>query len=87
MITDFRINEKGELEGKVIPPAKWEEMYTKEQVVAMLTKLRNKLIDKSWNIDMYDDDLDFECCYLNDIDEVIQQKIDKLKGEEDGKVN
>ena len=28
---------------------------------------------------MYDDDLDFECCYLTDIDEVIQQKIDKLK--------
>jgi hypothetical protein len=33
---------------------------------------------------MYDDDLDFECCYLNDIDEVIQQKINSLKEAKDG---
>ena len=52
-------------------------------LVAMLTELKNELIDKSWNIDMYDDDLDFECCYLSDIDKVIQQKINSLKEAED----
>jgi hypothetical protein len=58
-----------------------EKFYTEDEVIAMLTELKNKLIDKSWNIDMYDDDLDFECCYLNDIDDVIQQKINALKAE------
>lgn len=55
------------------------ENRLKADMVAMLTDLKNKLIDKSWNIDMYDDDIDFECCYLNDIDEIIQQKINTLK--------
>lgn len=55
------------------------EARLKADMVATLTDLKNKLIDKSWNIDMYDDNLDFECCYLNDIDEVIQQKIDALE--------
>lgn len=57
----------------------------KADLVAMLTDLKNKLIDKSWNIDMYDDDLDFECCYLTDIDEIIQQRINALKAESEGK--
>lgn len=52
-----------------------------KDMVAMLTELKNELIDKSWNIDMYDDNLDFECCYFNDIYEFIQQKIDKYKAE------
>ena len=56
-------------------------MLTRADMVDMLTELKNKFIDKSWNIDMYDDDLDFECCYLNDIDEIIQEKINKLKAE------
>lgn len=55
------------------------EARLKADMVAMLTELKNKLIDKSWNIDMYDDDLDFECCYLTDIDEVIQQKINSIE--------
>ena len=58
-----------------------EEVYTKADMVAMLTDLKNKLIDKSWNIDMYDDDLDFECCYLSDIDKAIRQEIDKIREE------
>jgi hypothetical protein len=57
------------------------EARLKADLEAMLIELKNKLIDKSWNIDMYDDDLDFECCYLTDIDEVIQQKINVLKAE------
>ena len=57
------------------------ENRLKADLITMLTELKNKLIDKSWNIDMYDDDLDFECCYLNDIDEVIQQKINALRAE------
>ena len=58
------------------------ENRLKADMVAMLTELKNKLIDKSWNIDMYDDDLDFECCYLSDIDKLIQQKINALKEEQ-----
>lgn len=57
------------------------ESRLKADMVAMLIELKNELIDKSWNIDMYDDNLDFECCYLNDIYELIQQKIDKCKTE------
>jgi len=57
-----------------------EDVYTKADMVAMLVELKNELTDISWNIDMYDDiDLGFKCCYLNDIDKVIQHKIDKLK--------
>ena len=60
------------------------ENRLKDDMVAMLIELKNEFIDKSWNIDMYDDDLDFECCYLNDIDEIIQQKINTLKSESEG---
>ena len=51
----------------------------KADMVTMLEELKNELIDVSWNMDMYDSDLDFECCYLNDIDKIIQQKINSLK--------
>lgn len=76
MITDFRINAKGELEGKVILPAKWEEMYTKEEVIAMLTELKleieeivkeEELIDKMW------------ATGLHYSEKIIQQKINFLK--------
>lgn len=67
---------------EAIPKAEYEARV-KADMVAMLTDLKNELIDISWNIDMYDSDLDFECCYLSDIDKVIRQKIDKLKGEEE----
>jgi hypothetical protein len=67
---------------EAIPKADYENRL-KADLVAMLTELKNELIDKSWNIDMYDDNLDFECCYLNDIDKVIQQKINSLKEAKD----
>ena len=57
------------------------ENRLKADMVVILIELKNELIDKSWNIDMYDDNLDFECCYLNDINKLIQQKIDKCKAE------
>ena len=63
---------------EAIPKDQYETRL-KADMVAMLTELKNELIDISWNIDMYDSDLDFECCYLSDIDKVIQQKIDSLK--------
>lgn len=66
---------------EAIPKTEYEARL-KADMVAMLTELKNELTDISWNIDMYDSDLDFECCYLSDIDKVIQQKIDKLKGEQ-----
>ena len=55
------------------------ENRLKADMVAMLKELKNELIDVSWNMDMYDSDLDFECCYLNEIDEIIHQKINSLK--------
>jgi hypothetical protein len=69
---------------RAIPKADYENRL-KADLVAMLTELKNELIDKSWNIDMYDDNLDFECCYLNDIYEIIQQKINELKSESEDK--
>ena len=65
---------------EVIPKDEYENRL-KADMAAMLIELKNELIDKSWNIDMYDDNLDFECYYLNDIDKLIQQKIDKCKAE------
>ena len=53
---------------EAIPKDQYEARL-KADLEAMLSELKNKFIDKSWNIDMYDDDLDFECCYLNDIDD------------------
>ena len=61
------------------------ENRLKDDMVGILTDLKNELTDISWNIDMYDSDLDFECCYLSDIDKLIQQKIDALKAESEGK--
>lgn len=60
------------------------EARLKADMMAILRELKNELIDVSWNIDMYDSDLDFECCYLNDIDEIIQQKINSLEAESEG---
>ena len=65
---------------EAIPKDEYENRL-KADMAAMLIELKNELIDKSWNIDMYDDNLDFECYYLNDIDKLIQQKIDKCKAE------
>lgn len=68
---------------EAIPKDEYENRL-KADMVAMLTELKNELIDVSWNMDMYDSDLDFECCYLNDIDEIIQQKINSLEVESEG---
>lgn len=65
----------------VTPQEPTTKKRLKADIVAMLTELKNELIDVSWNMDMYDSDLDFECCYLNDIDEIIQQKINSLEAE------
>ena len=73
MITDFRINTKGELEGKVIPPAKWEEMYTKDEVVAMLTEI---LTDFDNLIEPNSTRIDCES--------IIEQKIQALEEKTDG---
>ena len=46
MVTDFRINEKGELEGKVEIP-QWDEMYNKDQVIDMLEDLKTEINEMS----------------------------------------
>lgn len=68
----------------VTPQEPTTKKRLKADIVAMLTELKNELIDVSWNMDMYDSDLDFECCYLNDINEIIQQKINSLEAESEG---
>ena len=79
MITDFRINSKGELEGKVIPPAKWEEMYTKDEVGAMLEELLEEFekLDPNPELSTY-------YTAIDDCSNLTQQKIDKLKENTDG---
>ena len=42
MITDSRINEKGELVGKVQTP-QWDEMYTKDDIVAVLKDIADEI--------------------------------------------
>ena len=41
-----------------------------------------EIIDKSWNIDMYDSDLDFECSYLSDVLSIIHKYCDKEQTDE-----
>ena len=81
MITDSRINAKGELEGKVIPPTKWEEMYTKDDIVDMLTELKEEIeeIEKFTNTVGWElraktpEEIKKECL------EIIQQKINDMR--------
>lgn len=86
MITDFRINAKGELEGKVVPPTKWEEMYTKDDIVTMLTELKTEIeeIEMGNNVPFGFEPVNKFYEGISASSRVIQQKIDKLKGEEDG---
>lgn len=74
MITNLRINAKGELEGKVIPPAKWKEMYTKDEVVAMLTDVKAEIV----NVYASNNEAKFIRMTCRDI---IQEKINALKAE------
>ena len=43
-------------------------------------EIKNEIIDKSWNIDMYDSDLDFECMYLSDVLKIVDKY---CKGDKD----
>lgn len=81
MITDFRINAKGELEGKVVPPAKWEEMYTKDEVMAMLIELKTKIegIEMDNNVPFGFEPVNKFYEGVSASSKVVQQKIDKLK--------
>ena len=74
MITDLKINEKGELEGKVETP-QWDEMYTKDEVIAILTELQTEIDEKA--TELCDDG--WWLTYNN----LIQQKINSLKGEDE----
>ena len=82
MITDVRINAKGELEGKVNPPAKWEEMYTKDEVVDMLVEIQLEIEElekpRCHNASHADG-----CVSKWKVEGVIQEKINALRGNED----
>lgn len=76
MITDVRINDRGEFEGKVETP-QWDEMYPKDQVVAMLTEIQLNIQKVNTAPQFITDDniKDFREC----VDTIIQQKINALK--------
>ena len=83
MITDLRINEKGELEGKVETP-QWDEMYTKDDLVAMLEGLKKEIIELPFPQREPEYMQGYSYCQMNILDYVIQEKINKLKGNENG---
>ena len=76
MITDLRINERYEVEAKVETP-QWDEMFTKDQVVAMLTEIKLDIQEVNTAPQFLTDDTvkDFSEC----VDTIIQQKINNLQ--------
>ena len=50
-----------------------DDYIPREKINEMIAEI----IDKSWNIDMYDSDLDFECSYLSDVLSIIHKYCDK----------
>ena len=61
-----------------------EKVYTKDEVIAMLEDLKQDFIAESYGIEI---DCSDYVVNVADIDKVIQQKINALKGAEDGKDN
>lgn len=83
MITDLRINEKGELEGKV-ETTQWDEMYTKDDLVAMLTELKLEIDEIPINADNSEPFRLGQASAYDKCENLIQQKINKLKEKKDG---
>ena len=65
-----------------------EEIYTKADMVAMLTELQLEIKEKSYYdttiIGDYEDEVRIDLVELDDVNEVIKQKINTLKENEDG---
>lgn len=83
MITDVRINKKGELEAKVIPDPKWNIMYTYEEVVAMLDKVEKQIdFEQKWLSDVLKEEGNISMRNVDIAMSGIRHKLDELKGQE-----
>lgn len=58
-----------------------EEIYTKTDMIGMLKEIQDKIFKESWRLECICDDLDGSAVDLDDINKIIQQKINKLRGD------
>ena len=56
-----------------------EEVYTKDDLVATLKEIQDKIFNESWRLECICDDLDGSAVDWDDISKIIQQKIEELK--------
>ena len=70
------------LDDEIVPPIK---AYSQKEVVAMLTEIQLEITEKSYYdttiVGNYEDEVRIYLVELDDVNEIIQQKIDKLTGE------
>ena len=66
-----------------------EESYTKDEVIAMLTEIQLEIEEKSYYdttiIGNYEDEARTNLVELDDVNDIIQQKINELKAESEDK--
>ena len=60
------------------------ENRLKTDMVAMLTEIQLEIEEESWSLEAYVEDSDTREVDLDDVNRIIQQKIDKLKENTDG---
>lgn len=62
-----------------------EKVYSKDEVIAMLTELQLKIEEKSYYdttiIGNYEDEVRIDLVELDDVNDIIQEKISSFKGE------
>ena len=56
--------------------------HLKSDMVAMLKEIQDEIFKESWRLECICDDLDGSAVDLDDINKIIQQKINKIKGED-----
>lgn len=66
-----------------------EEVYTKADMVDMLKEIQLKIEEKSYYdttiIGNYEDEVRIDLVELDDVNDIIQKKINELKGKQEGK--
>ena len=65
---------------EAIPKADYENRL-KADMVAMLKEIQDEIFKESWRLECICDDLDGSAVDLDDINKIIQQKINKIKGQ------
>ena len=66
---------------EAIPKDQYEARL-KADMVAMLKEIQDEIFKQSWRLECICDDLDGSAVDLDDINKVIQQKINELEGEQ-----